>query len=455
MKKLLALLLACLMALPLGMICVSADEPAADTAQQNTVYLSDNGSDKNDGLTAAKPKKTLTQSYAALGDEGGEIVIVGTVTHTATFIAPAHTGTVTIKGADANAKYVMKGSFRFFLGGPTVFDNFTLEAKAGTFLLVCLFNDFTATETFSINRTKDVLLVVGGQSDKDYKKNRDFGKAKDTTVTLDGGDWKEVIGGMRQGLTVPESESKTVTKKAADFSDYELTFNIGGNVVISKFFALNRSVTTDIVAPGSSCTINLTGGVITHFAGVNDQKSKSNGYEDGVTVNIYKTFDINESFNGDTTVDSNRYNSSGVFCGISGETLYAEGAIKFERLVNGTLNVEEEVYIDVIGSGKANTETFKQVNNGIPAAPPDNEDQNDGTPADTSELPADTDTPTVGGNPAESGSPDDTSTPSSDNASDTATGNGGGISIGVAIAIVAGVVVVVGAVLIILIKKKK
>ena len=460
MKRLLAVLLACLMAVPFGIIAsvgVSAEgdgTTGSTPAATKAVYLSDNGSDKNDGLSADKPKKTLTQSYAALGDEGGTIIIVGTFTHVAHFFAPAHTGTVTVKGADGNSRYVMKSNYRFFLGGPTVFDNFTLEAKNGTFMVVCLFNDFTATETFSIERAKEVVLVVGGQNDTNYKAARDFGKAKDTTVTINGGDWMEVIGGMRKGLTVPLADGSTVTKKAGDFSDYELTFNIGGTATIAKFFAFNRQVTTDLIAPGAKCTVNLRGGVITHFAGVNDQKSKRGGYGDGLTVNVYKSYDINASFNGDPNVDSNRYNGSSVFCGLSGETLYEESLIKFDRLINGTLVIEQEAYIDVIGSGKVNTETFETIKtvDAIPApgeeapAPEDTTAPStkpaDPTPADpalTGEAPAET----TAEAPAETAA-----------VTDAASDDAGSGNVGLIIAIAAAVVVV-GAVVLVLVKKKK
>ena len=387
MKRFISLLLVCLMVLPFGMlssVSVTADTPDPGT---KTVYLSDTGADTNDGLTPEAPKKTITQCYAALGTEGGNIIIVDKFTHTANFIAPKHTGTVTIKGADSSAQYVMGSGYRYFLGGPTVLDGFKLVAKAGTLMIVCLYNDFTATETLTTDRTKDVILVAGGQSDTDYKKARDFGTAKDVTITLNGGSWQEVIGSMRQGWRCPTA-SAYVTKTADDFANHHVTFNIGGSAVIAKMFAFSRSAGgKDVIAPDSACTINLNGGKITHFLTHMDQKAYATGFENGVTINVSKNFDLSASFNGDTGANATtRLNSTGVYCGITALYAYGESYITTASTVaKGTLVIDDEIYDSFVTNNKVRLADFSTVKKASGGAggeivPPPDPDVPDTTP---------------------------------------------------------------------------
>ena len=113
MKKLLSLLLVCLMVLPFGIIA-GIEISAAD----NTIYLSDSGNDTNDGASAATPVQTITKAYQLLGAQGGTIIVAGTFTQKAAFHAPTHVGKVTIKGLDASSVYTnVTGGIRFFLGG--------------------------------------------------------------------------------------------------------------------------------------------------------------------------------------------------------------------------------------------------------------------------------------------------------------------------------------------------
>ncbi len=366
MKKFISLLLVCLMVVPFGMLAgvgVTADD-------SKVVYLSDAGDDANDGLSAQTAFKSLETAYAALGNDGGEIVIVGTFTQSANFLAEKHTGTVTIKGADSTATYKMGAGCRYFLGGPTVFDNFTLDATAFFIMIVCLYNDFTATENFVINRNKDTIIVAGGQSDTSYAKARDFGVAKDVTITLNGGNWQEVIGSMRQGWRCPTPEGVS-NKTAEDFKDHKVTFNIGGNVTIAKFFAASRSATgQDMIFPNSSCTINLNGGKITLFLAHMDQMNRVTGYENGVTINVAKTFNLAESFEGGANVDPDTRLASGdankVFYGLSPLFAYADEKIvatasEAAAAIKNTLVVDNEIYDAFIADKKIRVDDFDVV----------------------------------------------------------------------------------------------
>ena len=278
----------------------------------------------------------------------------------------------------------MGGGYRYFLGGPTVFTDITLDVTSYSMFFICLYHDFIATDTFKVVGAKDVLIGAGGQKDAN-----DFGSARDVSITLNGGRFSEVFGCMRSGFTIGG-----VAKTAANFKDHDVVFNIGGNVTIGKLFAFNRSATGNLIAPNSSCTINLNGGVITHFICHNDQKAYVQGYENGLTVNIAKTFDISGSFDAVTTMDPDtRYGSDSnmVFYGISPKYAYHTSKVTATGTMpaNNVLVIADDIYDIVMASGKTRNEDFWRV---VKASEADNiivylsdsgDDTNDGLSSDT------------------------------------------------------------------------
>lgn len=110
----------------------------APTVTGKVVYLSDSGDDSSDGLTAQAPKRSLLAAFNALGNEGGNITVVGTYTQSALINVPAHTGKVTIRGYDENAHYKV-GGVRFLMGGPLEFTDIKLTQTASNFMIVAFF----------------------------------------------------------------------------------------------------------------------------------------------------------------------------------------------------------------------------------------------------------------------------------------------------------------------------
>ncbi|MBQ7660434.1 MAG: hypothetical protein IJS44_00080, partial [Clostridia bacterium] len=78
------------------MLLISALMVLSAVAAESTVYVTDGGS--GDGTTAASPLGSLADAYAALGDDGGKIIITDTVSIATSFVEPAHTGKVTLTG---------------------------------------------------------------------------------------------------------------------------------------------------------------------------------------------------------------------------------------------------------------------------------------------------------------------------------------------------------------------
>ena len=88
-----------------------------------TVFVSDSGDDKNDGLTATTPKKTLTAAADLLGRAGGAIIICGKVNVTSATL-PVIEKTVRLTSVYGNTDYrksgaVLNVSGRLAFGGKT------------------------------------------------------------------------------------------------------------------------------------------------------------------------------------------------------------------------------------------------------------------------------------------------------------------------------------------------
>ena len=107
-------------------------------AAEKTVYVSDGG--KGDGMSQSAPLGSLKDAFAALGKNGGEIVIVGTATlpknpigtSQNAFVEPEHTGKITLRGADKHAILLFNGTYQYHLSGETEIRNLTLSSGAYT-----------------------------------------------------------------------------------------------------------------------------------------------------------------------------------------------------------------------------------------------------------------------------------------------------------------------------------
>ncbi len=129
MKKLLILLTVSIMA---SLLSVSA--------LAKTVYVSDGGD--GSGSSASAPLGSLSDAYTALGDGGGEIVIVGTVTvplnrqsYTTTdkvFVEPAHSKKITVRGNDEKATLLFASPYEYHMEGETEFCDLIISSGAYT-----------------------------------------------------------------------------------------------------------------------------------------------------------------------------------------------------------------------------------------------------------------------------------------------------------------------------------
>ncbi len=136
MKKALSIILTVLMlASTLSLFALptaAAEEAAPATGKELVMYVSSDGDNENDGLSADKPKKTINNAIDYMKNitgptaeyTRGKIVLVGDVkTGTATLDASGHPDfPITFTSADkANARFIIEGNYR--ISGESLFTN--------------------------------------------------------------------------------------------------------------------------------------------------------------------------------------------------------------------------------------------------------------------------------------------------------------------------------------------
>ena len=136
MKKIIAMIIACLMVAALVPVIAA---PAA--AAEKVVYVGKDGA--GDGSAADKPMGSLVDAVAAIGDEDGTIVFVNMYESKAEHQLPAHAGHITLtskyNGTDYAGGINATGTGHLWLGGDTTFENMNIEIKS-TWVIRCRFN---------------------------------------------------------------------------------------------------------------------------------------------------------------------------------------------------------------------------------------------------------------------------------------------------------------------------
>jgi len=338
------------LALTLAVFAVICTLPAPDGvfAAEKAVYLSERG--EGDGSTPEKALGTFEKAYAALGEDGGQVVIVGTYELSTGFTAPSHKGKITITGSYNGTDHKgeihatnTSASGMFRCGGETVFENITLRV-AGNWVVLACFNHLTFGD--GVITKSDVadhgefprIFVAGGDQGAKSKLPTDG----NTHLTFKSGTFYEVMAGPRSG-------------SPSDYTGLMVT-EVTGTAAIYKLSAAGRSASnTDY---GSALLI-LDGGKVQCWAGGHD--SKSCGMKFDTKFVITKNFDISASFN-DLGTERIFTNSGGskIFYGISGSSVFV-GKESATLFAHTWLLVDPAVKSAVMASGKINTDGFTDI----------------------------------------------------------------------------------------------
>ncbi len=274
MKKLILVLIAVIMlSFAIGMaISASAAEPV--------VYVCEGG--KGDGSSESSPLGLLSDAYKKLGDNGGKIVICGSYKLASNFHEPDHTGKVTVtqkhgskdyRNGTANSLYIVGQGRRYFLAGPTTFENINfkgdLSAQYNYILWVAQFNPIVMGEgitsiDFKYGVVAQSLGIVGGVQGGDGKATS-VTTDLDSKITINSGKFL-VVGFSRQANTgftgcahIDITGGEITTLYAGSINNGwggDAVINISGG---SFTGAINCSNTDPSYMRGDP-TINITGG---------------------------------------------------------------------------------------------------------------------------------------------------------------------------------------------------
>ncbi len=235
------------------MIVVSALLLISAFAAENTVYVSDGGT--GDGTSAATPVGTLAAAYAALGEDGGTVVVTDKLTLTSTFTEPEHSGKVTITGGT-----ISFGNMRFVLNGDTTFENITLHGSGAYLLIVAQFNHITFGEGITVSGFGDfteaakAITIVGAVQSGSSKYNDTSLYGKDVNITIKSG--KALIIAYSRGV------NGTFTGTA--------NINIEGGTLYNIYLGSTSGT-------GGSVNFNISGGTFIYNVYTNAKTCKLSG----------------------------------------------------------------------------------------------------------------------------------------------------------------------------------
>ena len=92
-----------------------------------TVYVSDSGSDSNNGTSSDKAYKTLSYAFEKLSDEGGSIMIHKTLTVNKDLVLPAANKTISVSGG------TLKINGSLSLSSQVIFDSITIDGSGNIY----------------------------------------------------------------------------------------------------------------------------------------------------------------------------------------------------------------------------------------------------------------------------------------------------------------------------------
>lgn len=165
------------------------------SAAGKTIYLSGDGDDARDGMAYTSTVKTFDRAYALLGDEGGKIVLCGTVSTGANYTMPACKSAVIITASDGKRTFPLgKISFgaTLTLSSDTIFDRMTLMSSG---VLACGGHSAVFGENL---KTSGSIILVGGYNVTEDMSVAEASIDRDYTITVNGGDFAYFRGGNRR-----------------------------------------------------------------------------------------------------------------------------------------------------------------------------------------------------------------------------------------------------------------
>ena len=254
------------------------------SAAGKTVYLSGDGDDARDGAAYTSAVKTFDRAYALLGDEGGKIVVCGTVSTGTNYTMPACKSAVTITASDGKRTFPLgKVSFgaALTLSGDTIFDRVTLRTSSG--VLACGGHSVIFGEHLT---TSGSIVLVGGYNVTEDMTVADASFDRDYTLTISGGDFAYFRGGNRRAtgaapfgmisgnctliinggrLTATDDSQNLCAAAGMNEQSGNVSVMVNGGQIYGSLFAVGRAGTNETEqkpAITGNISITVSGGTV-------------------------------------------------------------------------------------------------------------------------------------------------------------------------------------------------
>ncbi len=261
-----------------------------DATNIGVVYLSDSGSDANDGTSYSRPVQTINRAFKLLGKNGGTIVVSGDVKiDTATEASfPKHEGKVTITSLYDGVDYRETGaSLTFdvdvFLGGDTLIECIDISNANGA-EFYCLGNSLHIGKEVTTTYSTNPMAIWGGTDCARTGTTIYNTKFYDYTIQIDSGDWYYVRGGsIRTGeaQAVGTIGNVSIIINGGRITNTTTSKGMNGIVAVAGFDALDGFAKIEINGGEINCSVMGLG-----RPGTNSSASNSAYANGDVTITI-------------------------------------------------------------------------------------------------------------------------------------------------------------------------
>ncbi len=177
------------------------------SAAEAVVFVSDGGNNMNDGTSAQSPLKTLGAAYDHFGDDGGTVVVCGTLTLADDSLKmPKNDGWVTITSKWGGVDYADTASASLdlsgytYLGGNTEFCDITINDASPFYFnfILCCGNSLTVGENVTCTDGYGLFFTIFGGTVVNSNIAVSAASFYDYTITVDSGTWYGVYGGNKR-----------------------------------------------------------------------------------------------------------------------------------------------------------------------------------------------------------------------------------------------------------------
>ena len=230
----------------------------ADSTPKESVYVSSNGSDDNDGTTSQTSYATLDKALTEVKDGGIVNIVDDTYSLASSFTWNNHNKFVTITGGTLDATALSNS--RLVLGDGVNFDNITLKFDADD-TLYANGNKLVINENVTLTKA---IYVYGGA----YDNKSVYG----TDITIKSGTYKNIYGGSNKATVF--GDTNVLVGGAATAEDI-----YGGGV------ACTIKGSTNLTFEGNASANYLYGGCVVSGSGVSGGTSVN--FKGGTCTGIY------------------------------------------------------------------------------------------------------------------------------------------------------------------------